>query len=134
MSVRRWLQNGAEAIVLALLILYVGSYLVLSRRAFAVADATNAEGFCFVDPSSDAACRMHELCSLVYYPLLRLDQWLGTGRPAAFCPLRGLSMITGHTRLATSTRPSIPSRSRMHNRQNRTDGNWSLDTLALATP
>lgn len=92
MSIRRWLPTCSQAIVLGLVVLYVGFYAVLSRRAFQVADATNAEGFYFVEPNSDAACRLHELCSIVCCPLIFLDQWLGTGRPPASCPLQGLSL------------------------------------------
>jgi hypothetical protein len=92
MKIRRWLPKGAEAIVLCLLLLYVGSYAVLSRRAFAVADATNAEGIYFVEPTTSAGCRLHELCSTLYYPLLFLDNLFGTGRPAASCPLETLTL------------------------------------------
>ena len=89
MTIRRWLPKGFQ---LVLLVLYVGSYLVLSRRAFQVADATNAEGFYFVEPSSDAAWLVHEACCVFYYPLILLDQLLGTGRPPASRPLGGLSL------------------------------------------
>jgi hypothetical protein len=87
-SLRRRLPGVLETTLHALLLLYVGSYAILSRRAFAVADATNAEGIYFVEPSSDAGCRLHELCSTFFYPLLVLDNLLGTGRPAASCPLK----------------------------------------------
>lgn len=98
-SLRRRLPGVLETTVVALLLLYVGSYAVLSRRAFAVADATNAEGIYFVEPSTSAGCRLHELCSIFYYPLLVLYNLFGTGRPAASCPLETLTL---HVHCATA--------------------------------
>jgi len=91
-SIWRRLPGAFKISALVILLFYVGSYAVLSRRAFQRADETNAEGFYFVEPTSDVACRVHELCSIVYFPLIVVEQWLGTGRPPASSPLQGLSL------------------------------------------
>lgn len=76
-------------IVLALVAFYLGSYLVLSRRGFADADRVNGVGFHFFSPQDSAAWRMcHRGCVVIYYPLIVIDNWLGTGRPVASEPHR----------------------------------------------
>ncbi|NUQ61344.1 MAG: hypothetical protein HUU20_02580 [Pirellulales bacterium] len=78
--------------------MYVSSYLALSRQGFAGCDACNAEGFYFFLPPEETThwsvwwwrCRNHTLVG-VYYPLIMLDNLIGTGRPVASEPIWQLS-------------------------------------------
>jgi hypothetical protein len=79
-------------IVVALMLLYVGSYLALSRQGFAQADQWYAKGFCFFTPRDSGLWRVSNYgCIAIYYPLIVVDNYLGTGRWPAKDPLMGLS-------------------------------------------
>jgi hypothetical protein len=80
------------AIAVVVLLLYVGSYLALSRPAFAEARRYNGVGFYFFPPQSTWRWRYSNFgCVFFYYPLIVLDTSLGTGMPPAKEPLWGLS-------------------------------------------
>jgi hypothetical protein len=70
--------------------IYVGSYLVLSRQGFRQADAARFDGFYFCAPHRPAADSINNGLDTLYWPLIRVDVSLGTGREAAKAPLRGL--------------------------------------------
>ena len=77
-------------IVLAsvLLSLYVGSYVVISRRGLAEAERYGVKGFYYVTPrQTDGWQFAHSVCKFFYSPLNAADVWLGTGRPAAAAPM-----------------------------------------------
>jgi len=78
----KWM--AVVGLVLALL-LYVGSYLILSRIAYAKARADgDTWGFWYVEPtgpSTETWYYWHCLCRRVYAPLNGFDCWLGTGAP-----------------------------------------------------
>ena len=75
-----------------LLILYVGSYLFLSRRGMAEAKSCRAPGFWFLSPENTDTWRFWNFGLYgCYYPLIFLDQKLGTGMPFAAEPLWGIS-------------------------------------------
>ncbi len=83
---RRWL------LVLAILLVYVGSYYVLSRRGFAIADRTGFKGLVFFEPRDSTVWRLTNYgCVLLYFPLIQIDVMLGTGRYPGREPLWGLS-------------------------------------------
>ncbi|HUG20462.1 MAG TPA: hypothetical protein VMM56_15855 [Planctomycetaceae bacterium] len=68
--------------------MYVSSYLVLSRRGFAEADAWQAEGFYFLTPRDSAAWRFgNSSLDFIYTPLILIDNTIGTGRPVARSPM-----------------------------------------------
>jgi hypothetical protein len=74
------------------LLLYVGSYAVLSRRGYAEADRYNMKGFYYLTPEKTVQWRFeNSTCIYLYLPLNVADQWLGTGRSPASEPLWGLS-------------------------------------------
>lgn len=78
--------------VLLLLLVYAGSYLALSRRGFASADRFGLRGLYFFEPRDSNAWRLANYgCVCAYYPLIKVDEWLGTGRPIGREPLWGLS-------------------------------------------
>ena len=75
-----------------LLLLYVGSYLVLSRRAFGEARSDNSTGFYFFQPQDTDLWRYSNgTCIYLYYPLLLIERWLGTGQWPSCEPMWGLS-------------------------------------------
>ena len=77
---RRWF------IVLAILLVYVSSYYVLSRRGFAISDAVGGKCLYFFEPCPGAFWEFaHHSCVFLYYPLIVVDKWLGTGREPAKC-------------------------------------------------
>jgi hypothetical protein len=77
---------GCLCVVLAV---YVGSYLVLSRIAYAKAAKEpgfdeKISGFWYIEPtgpSTENWYRWHCLCKRVYAPLNAFDCWIGTGIP-----------------------------------------------------
>lgn len=74
--------------LIALLVVYVSSYLVLSRRGFAESDAWQAEGFYFLTPRDSAAWRFRNSSLVfIYTPLILIDNAIGTGRPVARSPM-----------------------------------------------
>jgi hypothetical protein len=88
-SSRRWI---VLAVLVGLLITYVGSYFVLSRRGFAEAEAFGYGGFYFFPPKDSYTWR---ICNYglvgFYYPLILIDNWLGTGKGVACEPMWKLS-------------------------------------------
>ena len=78
------------------LLVYVSSYLILSRRAFRNADRDNIEGFYFIVPTTPAMFSIHRGLVYLYYPLIMIDTALGTGRAPANAPHFDLSFrVTG---------------------------------------
>ena len=92
MALNRHRRLRFGVVLLALFLVYVSSYLVLSRRGFAQADEWHAEGIYFLTPRDSP---VWELCNYslasIYYPLIFIDNALGTGRPVGQVPLRSLS-------------------------------------------
>jgi hypothetical protein len=75
-------------LVAILLLVYVGSYLVLSRRGFTEADQYHMDGFYFLTPEDTGEWRFwNYACVYVYYPLIEADQLVGTGRAPGKEPL-----------------------------------------------
>jgi hypothetical protein len=85
-------QRWFTVVAWLLLALYVGSYLVLSRRGYAEAKLYGFKGFYYLTPENSDHWR-HWNYSLVYLyaPANAVDRWLGTGRYPASEPLWGLS-------------------------------------------
>ena len=75
----------------ALLVLYVGSYVALSRRGYAEADQCHLQGFYYSCPEDSDAWRLRNCtCVYLFWPLNIVDRWLGLGRCPASEPFRGL--------------------------------------------
>ena len=79
-----------RVLVVVVAVLYVGTYLGLSRAGFRYADRVNCDGFYFVEPRDEAADAIHYGCTIVYYPLILIDNLIGTGRPPGHAPMRNL--------------------------------------------
>lgn len=78
--------------VVLLLLLYVASYLALSRLAFREARQCGSKGFYFFTPQDTTLWRASNYaCVVLYYPLIVLDDRVGTGMRPAAEPLWGLS-------------------------------------------
>ena len=89
----RWCSlRGVGRITAWVLVVYFLSYVTFSRVAYLRADAANAEGFYFFFPSTGATTIMNDLCFVIYWPLVQIEELLGTGRPRAADPLRRLSV------------------------------------------
>ena len=75
------------------LLVYVGSYAALSRRAYRVTDSYELGGYYFVFPHPEHPARIaaHWALVVVYYPLIQIEEFLGTGRsPSISEPLWSL--------------------------------------------
>jgi hypothetical protein len=67
---------------------YVSSYIILSRRGFATSNASGCSSFYFFPPEdTNAWRRMNYGCVYFYYPLIVIDNWIGTGKPIAHEPM-----------------------------------------------
>jgi len=67
--------------VLVVFVTYVILYLVLSRIGFQWAKATDSSGFYFVFPLGTISTTVNYTCVVVFYPLIVVDNMLGTGMP-----------------------------------------------------
>ena len=66
-------------IVVILLLAYVASYAVLSRRGMAQSKAVGCEGLYFFPPEDTDSWRAWNYgCVIFYYPLIAIETWLGT--------------------------------------------------------
>jgi len=75
-----------------LLVVYVGSYYVLSRRGYAEADRYDMKGFYYFTPENTDSWRLRNYtCVDLFLPLNAADRWLGFGRYPTCAPLWGLS-------------------------------------------
>jgi hypothetical protein len=75
-----------------LLVLYLGSYYVLSRRGYAEAKRWNLRGFYYITPEDSASWQYRNYaCVYLYWPLNVADRWVGSGKAPACPPLFGLS-------------------------------------------
>ncbi len=71
-------------VLLCLLLAYVGSYVVLSRRGMAWSEMHGCKGFYFFPPEESNSWRIkHYGCVCLYYPLNLIDNLLGLGTPMA---------------------------------------------------
>jgi hypothetical protein len=87
---RRWI---VLILLASLLMAYVGSYVVLSRRGIAESQAMGGEGSCFFPPEDTDAWRAWNYGLVTfYYPLIVIDEWLGTGKGVASEPMWKLSL------------------------------------------
>jgi hypothetical protein len=88
-SIRNWV-----AIASILTAVYCASYFALSRHCFHQASQHNAEGFWFVQPQANQGiwpyC-LNEVCRIGYWPLIYIDNAIGTGKPPAEWPMDCLS-------------------------------------------
>lgn len=79
-------------VLLCLFTAYVVSYVVLSRRGYAVSKAIGAHGFYFFAPENTDTWRwMNYGCVYFYLPLILIDNWIGTGESYAAEPMWRLS-------------------------------------------
>lgn len=73
-------------------VMYVGSYMTLSRRGMAEARAYKGSGFCYFSPEDTDTWRaFNGTCVELFEPLNYFDVRLGTGMPAYSCVLFKLS-------------------------------------------
>ena len=78
-------------VLVVLLLTYVGSYVTLSRNALVEADRQDAVGFYFFPPQNTNAWRRENYgCVYLFYPLIYIDNLIGTGRPVGSEPLWNL--------------------------------------------
>jgi hypothetical protein len=77
---------------LLLFVLYVGSYIGLSRRGYAEADRYRMAGFYYFFPENSNSWRFKNYgCVYLFWPLNEVDRWLGLGRYPSSEPLWRLS-------------------------------------------
>jgi hypothetical protein len=86
-----WHRKLTSGLIIAALLFYPVSYFVLSRIGISRAEKDNLPGYYFVDPTTYVGERIQIGCCVVYFPLIRLEKELGTGRQPASLPLMGLS-------------------------------------------
>ena len=73
---------------IVLLLAYVATYVLLSRRGYAEAERYDMEGFYYFTPEESIAWRLKNFgCGAVFYPLNLIDRGLGRGRVPAAEPM-----------------------------------------------
>ncbi|WP_425614859.1 hypothetical protein NA78x_004738 [Anatilimnocola sp. NA78] len=76
--------------VASMLIVYLGVYVVMSRRGYQQSRAVGLKGFFFVLPHDERALQLNRACQLVFYPLVQVEMLLGTGEHPGGEPLQGV--------------------------------------------
>lgn len=86
-------RNHLVAVIVGVVfLLYVTSYVALSRRGYAEMDRWNASGFYYFSPEDTDAWRFRNTaCIHVFWPLNAIDRAIGVGRAPAHEPLWSLS-------------------------------------------
>jgi hypothetical protein len=78
-------------VLFLLLTLYVGSYLYLSRKGFAECAPFGIDALYFSLPENSREWeRWNYGCVWFYWPLIKVDCWVGTGKQPGSVPLWGL--------------------------------------------
>ncbi len=86
------MRTRRKAAVLLFVVIYVGSYVALSRRGFAAMDRDDGVGFYYFEPVDTPTWRIkNRVCTYLFLPLNFIDQLLGTGRGPASEPMFKLS-------------------------------------------
>ena len=92
-----------------LLAMYVTSYIIFSRIALARCEAVGCSGLYFFVPEDSEAWQTKNYgCVCFYYPLIIIDEWIGTGKGIACPPLRRLG---GKRKQKDSTNAQTPASS-----------------------
>ena len=80
------------AVLVLCLVVYLASYLLLSRRGYSEAAQYDMPGFYYFAPEDSDVWRYSNYgCVYLYWPLNVIDRSLGFGRHPASEPLWGLS-------------------------------------------
>lgn len=77
--------------VVALLLLYIGSYVALSRLGIEQAALHDSEVYYFVEPTSEGRMNSHMMCCLIYMPLVVIETRLGSQYYPDLCCRHSLS-------------------------------------------
>jgi hypothetical protein len=86
-------------VALILLLVYVGSYDILSRRGLAQSKAAGFTGLYFFPPEDTNSWRLCNYgCVTFYYPLIVVEMWLGTMNGIGCEPMWKLSGADGSGR------------------------------------
>ncbi len=73
---------------LVLLLAYVATYVLLSRRGYAEAERDEMEGFYYFTPEESRVWRWKNFaCVVIFYPLNLVDRGLGWGRAPGSEPM-----------------------------------------------
>src|SRR5258707_12901543 len=73
-------KKTAAKVFVVLFLVYVLSYLALSRIGYAEAEHQNSSAFYYFGSVVEDRDGAHNACVIIYWPLNRLDCALGTGR------------------------------------------------------
>lgn len=90
----RTMTNRKKIVIPAVLcvVIYVASYVMLSRRGYAEMEQNNFAGFYYIPAADTDMSRLeNRVCACLFSPLNLIDQMLGCGRPPASEPLWNLS-------------------------------------------
>lgn len=82
-----------QVLLVLSLSVYISSYIVISRRAFAYSKQIGIDGFWFVVPLSDEAKRENDFRNMIFWPAVQIDRLIGTGRTPLCNP--GTLMVGG---------------------------------------
>jgi hypothetical protein len=99
--------------LLCLLLLYVASYIALSRVGITRCEAIGLDGgLYFFPPEDTTAWRVKNYgCVYFYYPLIVADEWIGTGKGIGCEPMWRLSAGPSAANPAESENPDPKSES-----------------------
>jgi hypothetical protein len=106
-------------IICVVLLVYVSTYIALSRRGFAKADAIDLQGMWFATPEDGENWRFfHYPCVLIYAPLIAIDNLIGTGRSITSEPIWDLADCRSGGQQCIAAEARHPCRARLRSSGN----------------
>lgn len=90
---RRALKDTIITLCIVLVIVYVSSYLCLSRMGYQRAGRYDIDGFYFIEPLGQWQQSANRIMVCAYWPLIKVDVFLGFGRHPASDPMLHLSHL-----------------------------------------
>ncbi len=85
------LVGGRIPVIAILVLIYIASFVFLSRRGVAIARSYNSDGYNFTDPSDHRSDQFEMVIQIFFAPCVLIDVMIfGSPRPSS-APLRSLS-------------------------------------------
>lgn len=88
--------HRADIILTIAMVLYVGSFIALSRIGIREAQKYSSHGYHFVEPTSTTRDRIHFSLWIFFWPLVQIDYFVNGGSGPAIPPLRDISSNSEH--------------------------------------
>jgi hypothetical protein len=83
--------HRADIAAIIAVVLYVGSFLVLSRIGIREAQKYDSHGYYFIEPTNTSRDHIHISLYVFFWPLVQIDRYINGGYGPATPPLREMN-------------------------------------------